>query len=50
MSYSWVGSPAPFNGTNEETGGDSGEHSRFDLQRRVHYTIGRLTIEKPLKI
>lgn len=24
MSYSWVGAPAVFNGTNEETGGDSG--------------------------
>ena len=25
MSYSWVGAPAVFNGTNDETGGDSGE-------------------------
>lgn len=24
MSYSWIGSPVPFNGTDEETGGDSG--------------------------
>ncbi|KAI9833117.1 MAG: hypothetical protein M1826_000484 [Phylliscum demangeonii] len=23
MSYSWIGAPAPFNGTNNETGGDS---------------------------
>lgn len=25
MSYSWIGAPAEFNGTNEVTGGDSGE-------------------------
>lgn len=24
MSYSWVGAPAVFNGTNAETGGNSG--------------------------
>ncbi len=27
MSYSWIGAPAEFNGTNEATGGDSGEIS-----------------------
>ena len=26
MSYSWVGPPAQFNGTDDITGGDSGEY------------------------
>jgi hypothetical protein len=28
MSYSWVGAPTEFNGTNAETGGDSSEYPK----------------------
>lgn len=36
MSYSWIGAPAEFNGTNEATGGDSGEPPSDDTRNRTH--------------
>jgi len=41
MSYSWVGAPTEFNGTNEETGGDSGMYSRSPLQMLTLELRGR---------
>lgn len=29
MSYSWIGAPTAFNGSNVDTGGDSGKNARF---------------------
>lgn len=32
MSYSWVGAPTEFNGTNEDLGGDSGEQRKRGVE------------------
>jgi hypothetical protein len=37
MSYSWVGPPTEFNGTNEITGGDSGTYRLLCFCARAEY-------------
>jgi len=45
MSHSWIGAPAVFNGTDDVTGGDSGEcetsmHTTANYARAVANTRG----------
>jgi hypothetical protein len=46
MSYSWIGPPTVFNGTNEITGGDSGEYnSMYPLVYTRHPHLARRRVE-----